>query len=78
MSNAALKSSGKGELLHYGQQRGRCCQATVPKQSQWNVQVCMQIDVDCNLVMPRCEVGCAVKIIVQEYYYIKFKLDIDL
>ena len=25
----------------------------------------MQIDVDCNLVMPRCEVGCAVKIIVQ-------------
>jgi len=65
VSNAALKSREKGEWLCHGQQRGRRCQATVPKQSRWNVQVCMQIDVDCNLLMPRCVVGCAVKVIVQ-------------
>ena len=66
VSNAALKSrEKKREWLYHGQQRDRCCQAAVPKRSQRNVQVCMQIDVDFNLVMPRCEVGCAVKIIVQ-------------
>jgi len=38
----------------------------------------MQIDVDCNLVMPRCEVRCAVKNNRSRILDIKFKFDMSL